>query len=412
MRHSKGVVGVLTAMWVLFPPGSQIDATDVGEIESTFEVATDDTDDGESLEAPVLSTEDMKSTLSEEDETETEAKSTEVDSKSSGETESVAEGVTEIEETSAEDTSLKHCIVIASNENIGTNAFFPEIPLIAGYTADDRPVDEDGNLIYGWGQEELGYSFKFFGEDGTILYQSNQNELATARTKGTGHISLYLNYPDAGTKNGTFRGASLYFHFTSRDTHLEYAFEVPYLSKNADIRIPVGSYEKCYVTASEGVTLPEDYFFPSTCFVQSMKNSHMDFFASTIQLSSEIEFLVNGINSYEETIALGAADPMQPTAPPVETTAFSAKKPTAEGLLDRLQSKSNEEKKVNLAAILAIAVVAFIIIIILMSCIYGMYMYRDRRKEKRNAKKNGNNSNWDDESHSSDNGNSNTGGRG
>lgn len=143
-----------------------------------------------------------------------------------------------------------------------------------------------------------------------------------------------------------------------------------------------------------------------------MKNSHMDFFASTIQLSSEIEFLVNGINSYEETIALGAADPMQPTAPPVETTASSAKKPTAEGLLDRLQSKSNEEKKVNIAAILAIAVVAFIIIIILMSCIYGMYMYRDRRKEKRNAKKNGNNSNWDDESHSSDNGNSNTGGRG
>ena len=96
MRHSKGFVGVLTAMCVLFPPVSQIYADDVGEIESTFELATDDTDDGESLEAPVLSTEYMKSTLSEEDETETEAKSTEVDSKSSGETESVAEGVTEL----------------------------------------------------------------------------------------------------------------------------------------------------------------------------------------------------------------------------------------------------------------------------------------------------------------------------
>lgn len=294
-----------------------------------------------------------------------------------------SETISEAFDESEVDSDLKNCIVISYDSNIGTNAYFPEVPVIAGYTSDDIPVDENGNTIYGWGQDELGYSFKFFDEKGQVLYQSNQNEVAAARTKGTGHISLYLNYPDAGNQTGTYKGAYLYFHFVSKDTHLEYAFQVPYLSKTADLRIPVGLYEKCYVTASEGITLPSDYFFPTTCYVQTMKNSHLDFFASAIQLSPEIDFLVNGIDAHDATMALGEADPMLPTTP----TVASDTSPTAGGALDKLLSSNDESEHtaINITTIFIIAILAFLGIIIVLSCVYGMYMYRGRRKEKKAA---------------------------
>lgn len=282
-----------------------------------------------------------------------------------------------------ENSGLEHCIVISS-DNVGTNVYFPDVPVIAGFTADDIPVDEDGTIIYGWGQDELGYSFRFFGEDGEVLYLSKQNEVALARIRGTSHISLYLNYPDAGKQGGSYKDVNLYFHFVSKDTHLEYAFEVPYLSKTADLRIPVGLYEKCYVTASDGITLPDDYFFPSTCYVQAMKNSHMDFYASTIQISPEIEFFVNGVDPYEATLVLGEADPMLPTAPAVES---SDVQPTAGGVFDNLgNSDSTGHRTVNLAVVLIIVFLIFVILLLVMSCIYGMYMYRGRRKERRDEK--------------------------
>lgn len=312
-----------------------------------------------------------------------EAESITVDAYEVESTELASETILETVEDSEVDSDLKNCIVISSDSNIGTNAYFPEVPVIAGYTSDDIPVDENGNTIYGWGQEELGYSFKFFDENGQVLYESNQNEVAAARTKGTGHISLYLNYPDAGNQSGTYRGAYLYFHFVAKDTHLEYAFQVPYISKTADLRIPVGLYEKCYVTASEGITLPSDYFFPTTCYVQTMKNSHLDFFASAIQLSPEIDFLVNGIDAHDATMALGEADPMLPTTP----TVASDTSPTAGGALDKLLSSNDESEHtaINITTIFIIAILAFLGIIIVLSCVYGMYMYRGRRKEKKAA---------------------------
>ena len=294
-----------------------------------------------------------------------------------------SETISEDFDESEVDSDLKNCIVIPADGNVGTNIYFPDVPKIAGYTSDDIPVDENEIAIYGWGQEELGYFFKFFDENGQVLYQSNQNEVAAARTKGTGHISLYLNYPDAGNQTGTYKGAYLYFHFVSKDTHLEYAFQVPYLSKTADLRIPVGLYEKCYVTASEGITLPSDYFFPTTCYVQTMKNSHLDFFASAIQLSPEIDFLVNGIDAHDATMALGEADPMLPTTP----TVASDTSPTAGGALDKLLSSNDESEHtaINITTIFIIAILAFLGIIIVLSCVYGMYMYRGRRKEKKAA---------------------------
>ena len=304
-----------------------------------------------------------------------------------------SETISEAFDESEVDSDLKNCIVISYDSNIGTNAYFPEVPVIAGYTSDDIPVDENGNTIYGWGQDELGYSFKFFDEKGQVLYQSNQNEVAAARTKGTGHISLYLNYPDAGNQTGTYKGAYLYFHFVSKDTHLEYAFQVPYLSKTADLRIPVGLYEKCYVTASEGITLPSDYFFPTTCYVQTMKNSHLDFFASAIQLSPEIDFLVNGIDAHDATMALGEADPMLPTAP----TVVSNTAPKAGGALDKLVTSGKESKRttISVVTVFIIAILAFFVIVIVMSCIYGMYMYRGRRRDKRAEHHTGNSNDTD-----------------
>ena len=104
-----------------------------------------------------------------------------------------SEGIEMASETISEDfdesevgSDLKNCIVIPADGNVGTNIYFPDVPKIAGYTSDDIPVDENGIAIYGWGQEELGYFFKFFDENGQVLYQSNQNEVAAARTKGTG----------------------------------------------------------------------------------------------------------------------------------------------------------------------------------------------------------------------------------
>ena len=114
-----------------------------------------------------------------------------------------------------------------------------------------------------------------------------------------------------------------------------------------------------------------------------MKNSHLDFFASAIQLSPEIDFLVNGIDAHDVTMALGEADPMLPTTP----TVASDTSPTAGGALDKLLSSNDESEHtaINITTIFIIAILAFLGIIIVLSCVYGMYMYRGRRKEKKAA---------------------------
>lgn len=302
----------------------------------------------------------------------------------SQEYEPATETATQYSEIVDESADLEHCIVI-TRENVGKNVYFPEVPEIAGYTSDDLPVDSDGNQIYGWALEETGYSFKFFDDDGNVLYTSNQNEVAMARSKGTSHISLYLNYPGAGSRDGYYGNAYLYFHFVSKETHLEYAFQVPYLTNSVDIRIPAGMYEECFVTASEGIVLPDDYFFPSTCYVEPMRNSHMDFFASTIQVGEEVRYYVTAQDP-NSTIVLGEADPMTPTLP-TSTAVQSSQAVEKDGVLEQIKKETTAEtegqgNRLNTATLVVAIVIVLITFLLLASCIYGMHMYRGRRKEK------------------------------
>ena len=92
-------------------------------------------------------------------------------------------------------------------------------------------------------------------------------------------------------------------------------------------------------------------------------------------------------------MALGEADPMLPTTP----TVVSNTAPTAGGALDKLVTSGKESKRttISVVTVFIIAILAFFVIVIVMSCIYGMYMYRGRRRDKRAEHHTGNSNDTD-----------------
>ena len=62
-----------------------------------------------------------------------EAESITVDAYEVESTELASETILETVEDSEVDSDLKNCIVISSDSNIGTNAYFPEVSVIAWY---------------------------------------------------------------------------------------------------------------------------------------------------------------------------------------------------------------------------------------------------------------------------------------